>query len=181
MLLDAARALILQGGPSAASARAVSAATGAPSGSIYHRFPRRDDLVAAAWLRAQDRFLGVYLKPLGVPGVDAAVKAATTVLTWSRAHPHDAALLLRYALTNLLRRDISDDMAEHARTNVRQSQDALEAVSAAIGQPLADIVLAVVDAPYAVVRRVLQNGCLPGPADVDAVRRSAALLLVANV
>jgi AcrR family transcriptional regulator len=103
-MLDAARDLILEGGPAAASARAVSLALGAPSGSIYHRFPRRDDLVAATWLRAQDRFLDAYLGALsGEDPLQAAVAAADTVLVWSLANSSDAALLLRHALRDLLR------------------------------------------------------------------------------
>lgn len=101
-MLDAARALVLDGGPAAASARAVSQTTGAPSGSAYHRFPRRGDLVAAAWLRAQDRFRTAYLDALEQPGAHPGVAAAVTVLTWSGGHPLDAALLLRHSLRDLL-------------------------------------------------------------------------------
>ncbi len=176
-MLDAARALILSGGPLAASARAVSAATGAPSGSIYHRFPRRDDLIAAAWLRAQDRFLTAYLGQLTCPDPDAGAAAAAVVLTWSAEYPEDAALLLRYSLRDLLRHQVSGDLADHADTNQRRLQAAITDFAASRNRPLADVTLAVVDLPYAVARRVLRDRRSPRPDEVKAMRRAASLLL----
>ncbi len=177
VMLDAVRALVLSGGPAAASARAVCAAIGASSGSVYHRFPRRDDLVAAAWLRAQDRFLGVYLDALRPPGREAAVAAAVTVLTWCRAEPEDAVLLLRHALADLLRGDVSLALAERAEANQRALGAALRAVADATGHRLRDVMLAVVDLPYTVARRALRDGGTPDDDDIAAVRRAAALLL----
>jgi len=177
VMLDAVRTLVLAGGPAAASARAVCAATGASSGSVYHRFPRRDDLVAAAWLRAQDRFLRVYLHALRAPGRDAAIEAAVTVLSWSRDCPADAVLLLRYSLADLLRGDISPALAERADTNQHALRDALRTLADAIGHRLQDVVLAVVDLPYAVTRRTLRDGGTPTDDDLAAVRRAATLLL----
>lgn len=160
--------------------RAVCAAIGASSGSVYHRFPRRDDLVAAAWLRAQDRFLEVYLGALAPPGHDAAVTGAVTVLTWCRDHPEDAALLVRHALADLLRGDVSPALAERAGQNQRAVASALRAVADATGHRLRDVVLAVVDLPYTVARRTLRDGATPGDEDVAAVGRAATLLLAAT-
>lgn len=176
-MLDAARTLILGGGPSAGSARAVSAATGAPSGSIYHRFPHRDDLVAAAWLRAQDRFLDAYLDELTRPGAAAGVAAAVTVLTWSGAHPQDADLLLRYSLTDLLRGQVSAALAEHAAANEQRLREAIALFAAAADRPLTEVVLAVVDVPYAMTRRILRDGRAPTQQEARALRRAASLLL----
>ncbi|TBL45049.1 TetR/AcrR family transcriptional regulator [Verrucosispora sp. SN26_14.1] len=177
VLLDAVRVLLLDGGPAAASARAVCLATGASSGTVYHRFPTRDDLVAAAWLRAQDRFLDAYLGALSLPDTDHAVDAAATVLTWSRTHPEDATLLLRLALRDLLHRDLSAPLQRRAETNQRALHEKLTALATHTGHPLADVLLAVVDLPYTVVRRVLQTGNVPTDDDVAAVRRAATALL----
>lgn len=178
-MLDAARALVIAGGPSAASARAVSAATGAPSGSIYHRFPRRDDLVAATWLRAQDRFLAAVLPPFEEQTAQAAVEAAVTVLTWARDNADDARLLLRYSLRDLLRDDVSPHLAEHAAASRRRLERALRDLARATGHAPRDVTLAVADVPYAVARRALTDGGLPSDEDVAAVRRAASLLLAA--
>lgn len=179
-MLDAARALVLDGGPAAASARAVSQAVGAPSGSVYHRFPRRDDLVAAAWLRAQDRFLAVYLDALEGGDADAGVAAAVTVLTWSGENPLDAALLLSHSLRDLLRGPVSEELAARAEDNRRRLGRAVARLAAALGRSTADVTLAVVDLPYAVTRRVLRDRRAPAPAEAAALRRAAALLLGAD-
>ncbi|WP_249999364.1 TetR/AcrR family transcriptional regulator [Actinoplanes sp. M2I2] len=176
-MLDAVRALVLDGGPSAASVRGVCLATGAPSGSVYHRFPSRDDLLAAAWLRAQDRFLRAYLNALAVSDAPHAIEAAVTVLTWSRDNPDDAALLLRIALRDLLNGELTPALKERAEANQRGVREALGALSANVGHSLRDVALAVVDLPYSVTRRALQNGHLPDEDDIAAVRRAAALLL----
>jgi AcrR family transcriptional regulator len=185
-MLDAVRALVLDGGPAAASARAVCQATGASSGSVYHRFPRRDDLVAAAWLRAQDRFLRAYLAAIGgketaeIAGkdhVETGVRAAVTVLTWCRDSPDDARLLLRHALRDLLRGDVSPALAERAGKNRQTLRTALDHLTGITGLPARDVVLAVVDLPYAVARRALRDNGIPTPEDIDAVRRGVTRLL----
>lgn len=170
-LLDAARALLLAGGPIAASARAVTAATGASSGSVYHRFPRRDDLVAATWLRAQDRFLDEFLD------ADGAADAAVSVLTWSAAQPDDAQLLLRFGLRDLLRDDVSPELADRARASQDRVGAALRQHAATVGCDLADVTLALVDLPYATTRRILRSGRTPTDAEVAALRRAANMLL----
>lgn len=177
-MLDVTRALVLDAGPAAASARAVSLATGAPSGSIYHRFPRRDDLVAAAWLRAQDRFLAAYLPELAGSGPDAGAAAAVTVLTWSAAHRPDAALLLRHALDDLCR-ERTGATRERAEGNDRRLRAAIAAFAERSGRPPAQVVLAVVDLPYAVARRVLREDRDATAEEVEALRRAAAVLLAA--
>jgi AcrR family transcriptional regulator len=177
VMLDAVRALILSGGPAAASARAVCLATGASSGSVYHRFPRRDDLVAAAWLRAQDRFLSAYLAALDPPDVQGGIRAAVTVLTWCRSEPDDAALLLRHALRDLLRGDVSPALGERWQASQNTLREALLAVADGTGQRPRDIVLALVDLPYTVARSALRAGGIPTDDDIAAVQRAVTLLL----
>ena len=55
-ILDAARAIVQRDGPRAASVKAIAAASGAPVGTLYHRFGSRDGLLVAVWLRALERF-----------------------------------------------------------------------------------------------------------------------------
>lgn len=171
-MLDTARTLIIEGGPAAASARAVAIALGAPSGSIYHRFPRRDDLVAAAWLRAQGRFLDAYLAAAD----DGPVAAATSVLTWSAEHRADAALLLRHALADLLRGEVSPALTEQAEANNAKAEAAVRRLADDAGVPLRDMVLAAVDLPYAATRRLLRADG-PTESDVDALARAVGKLI----
>src|SRR5689334_7011428 len=66
-VLDAVRDLLVEGGPRAAGIRAIAERSGAPSGSLYHRFGSRDELVARAWLRAVRRFQDGYVAALEPP------------------------------------------------------------------------------------------------------------------
>ena len=56
VILDAARTLVLSEGPRAASVAAIAATSGAPAGTLYHRFGNRNGILTAAWLRALERF-----------------------------------------------------------------------------------------------------------------------------
>ena len=55
-ILDAARELALRDGPRAVSVAAIARQSGAPAGTLYHRFSSRDGILAAAWQRALERF-----------------------------------------------------------------------------------------------------------------------------
>src|SRR6185312_6438634 len=84
-VLDAARDLIVEGGPRAAGIRAIAERSGAPSGSLYHRFGSRDELVARAWLRAVRRFQAGY-----VAALDAAVAQDAAAPGGAAPTPHAA-------------------------------------------------------------------------------------------
>src|SRR5687767_8565332 len=102
-LLDAARDLIVEGGPRAAGIRGIAERSGAPSGSLYHRFGSRDELVAQAWLRAVRRFQTGFLAALGDEdprtGVANAVRWA---VFFTLNHPADTRLLLDHSRKDLL-------------------------------------------------------------------------------
>lgn len=55
-ILDAARSLLLDGGPRAATIAAIAGASGAPPGTLNHRFGNRAAIMSATWLRAVERF-----------------------------------------------------------------------------------------------------------------------------
>jgi AcrR family transcriptional regulator len=182
LILDSAARLLGAGGPAAATTTAVAAAIGAPSGSIYHRFPSRDLLLARLWVRTVARFQAAFLAALADPDPHrAAVGAAVAVPAWCREHPDEARVLLLHRRADLVGRwpaeldvDLSvlDDavsgaLAEHTRRSY----------GAAGPAELARVTFALVDVPYAAVRRHLVAG-VPPPAEVDAlVRETVAALL----
>lgn len=176
-MLDAARALILTSGPAAASIKGVAVAVGAPSGSIYHQFPGRDDLMAAVWLRAQDRFLEFYLSELASPKSDAGIAAAVSILTWVGRNPEDAELLLRHGLRDILRGEVSIELDRRAESNQQQVHAVIARFAEEAQLPLADALVAVVDLPYATARRIMREKRLPTNEDVRALERAASLLL----
>src|SRR5918995_5253681 len=102
-ILDAARTLALTDGPRAVSVAAIADASGAPAGTLYHRFGSRDGILRAAWLRALEGFQARWLQAARDPEpVRAGVGMATSVVAFARAHPDDARLLLTLRPQDLL-------------------------------------------------------------------------------
>ncbi|MDD7812297.1 TetR family transcriptional regulator [Mycobacterium sp. CSUR Q5927] len=170
--VDAAIRLILAGGPGAATATAVAQAVGAPSGSVYHRFPTRRDLLAEAWLTPVRRFQQEFLPVLAADcdPVAIGIAAARQVLRWSADHKEAAALLARYSRADFVSADCSAAVLTEADALDRRTADALAGF---LGRfPAADrdrVLLAVIDAPLALVRRSL---AADGP-DADTAELAA--------
>src|SRR5947209_9644226 len=102
VILDAARALVLGGGPRAASVAAISEASGAPAGTLYHRFGNRDGILTAAWLRALERFQQRAMAANGDTAEDTAVAMAVAAVGFAREYAEDARLLLTLRPGDLL-------------------------------------------------------------------------------
>lgn len=80
----------------------MSRATGAPSGSVYHRFGSRDLLLAKLWVRTVTRFQAGFLSALDDDDLDeAAIGAALHVVRWAREHPHESTVLLMHRRSQL--------------------------------------------------------------------------------
>ena len=96
-LLDAARDAVVVHGPGATVAQ-VSAASGAPTGSIYHRFRSRDELLVRLWLRSigrlHDRLLQVEHEHDDPD--EALVALAVETARYCRAHPAEARAMTLY-------------------------------------------------------------------------------------
>lgn len=158
VILDATRALVLNHGPRAASVAAIAKASAAPAGTLYHRFGNRDGVLAAAWLRALDRFQSRALAATGATVVDTAVAMAMAALDFARDTPDDARLLLTIRPDDLLD-DHSDTTlrdaiaARNAPLVHRVRQFATELYGVADARSVDAVSRAVVDLPYAVVRR----------------------------
>jgi AcrR family transcriptional regulator len=163
-ILDAARALVLRDGPRAASVAAIARESEAPIGTLYHRFKSRDGLLAAAWLRALERFQQRALTAAQNPDpLEAAVSMAISQIAFARADPEDALLLLA------VRRD---DLLDTGPTDTFRAQ--LDAINAPLAATLArlakalragagaratdEVTRAVVDLPNAAVRRHMRDG-----------------------
>jgi AcrR family transcriptional regulator len=167
--LDAALTLFHEGGPSAVTTAAISTRSGAPTGSLYHRFGSRQDLLATLWLRTIHRFQTGLLaaSTAASPGLPRALAAAGWVLSFVESHPADARLLLACRREELLGTPtITPDQAatlatlnEPIAALIHQlSREIFGSVSA---HALELTTLAVQDFPYAVVRRHLRAGTSP--------------------
>ncbi len=183
LILDAARTLVLREGPRAASVAAIARESGAPVGTLYHRFASRDGILTATWLRALERFQQRALAAAEQEDpLEAAVAMAASQIGFAREQPQDARLLLTLRREDLL--DADPDRAFSTRL------DAINAPLAATLQRLtkalcgrADarsreaIVRAVVDLPNAAIRRhVRDDGSLPRWLERDVAAAARRLL-----
>ncbi|ORB74047.1 TetR/AcrR family transcriptional regulator [Mycobacterium scrofulaceum] len=181
VILDAARALVLDGGPRAASVAAIAKASGAPAGTLYHRFGNRDGILTAAWLRALERFQARALAAHGETPTDTAVAMAVAAVSFARELPGDARLLLTIRPGDLL--DEEPDAA---------FRETLAAMNAPLTERIAvlarrlygndkprsvdAVARAVADLPYAVVRRHAHDDPMPAWLEDDVAASALAVL-----
>jgi AcrR family transcriptional regulator len=174
-LLDAAAALLAADGPSAVTMSAVARAAGAPSGSMYHRFPTRAALCGELWLRTEERFHAGFTAALSSSAADRqgrCVAAARFTVQWCRDRPVEAQVLLAGA-DALGAAEWPDDLSDR-RKRLRRT---LRRNLAAVGADSDRVTAAVIDIPYAVVRRHLLAG-QSIPASADAIVEQCALALI---
>ncbi len=181
VILDAARALVLDGGPRAASVAAIAKASGAPAGTLYHRFGNRDGILTAAWLRALERFQARALAADADTPVQAAVAMAVAAISFARELPDDARLLLTIRPGDLLDGEpdaafgetlaaMNAPLTERLGVLARQlyGNDDPRAVDA--------VARAVADLPYAVVRRHARDEPMPPWLEADVAASVRAVL-----
>jgi AcrR family transcriptional regulator len=173
-LLDAAAALLAADGPSAVTMSAVARAAGAPSGSMYHRFPTRAALCGELWLRTEERFhAGVTAAPAtSADPQERCVAAARFTVQWCRDHPVEARVLLAGA-------DALDaaDWPDELSSRRKRLHRALRRTLAELAADRDRVNAAVIDIPYAVVRRHL-IARQPIPASADAIVEECARALI---
>lgn len=121
-LIDAARELCLEGGPSAATIGAIAGRIGAPVGSVYHRFRSRELILAHVLLDAVEAFQTPYLELAERDDVTAG-EVAGYFIEWVVAHPGHARLLTLYRRSEFLSGGMPDELAERAK---RLQQDVFE-------------------------------------------------------
>ncbi|MFL1378620.1 TetR family transcriptional regulator [Nocardiopsis protaetiae] len=183
-LVAAATALAARGGPAAVAMAAVAREAGAPSGSVYHRFPGRPALLAAVRLGALADFQEGFLEALASEdALAAAVGAARHVPAWCRSSPERARVLLysdadfeaeRWPPAERERRDRGNARLGRAVVEVAERlRDPGEPAAAALER----VRTAIVDLPLALVRRHLaEAGTVPARAE-EAVADAAHRLL----
>jgi AcrR family transcriptional regulator len=181
-LLDAARDLLVDGGPTAVSMQRIGAVLRAPSGSVYYRFAGRDELMASLWLRSVERFQAGLFDVLAEPDArTAARRAAAHVLTWSRAHCADACVLMLYRGSDLLLADWPARLRERNAAQLARVETFLGELGRRLGaadpEAMRRLWFAVVDIPYAAARPALLRGEPPEPGLDQLVDTAVTALL----
>jgi len=177
-LLDAAVALAAAGGPTAVTMTAVARVANAPRGSVYHRFPSHSALLAALWLRTLERFHAGLLE---ATAAGDPVAVAQHTITWSRAHPDEAYILL-YGAADFGHSGWPPDeqqRMQHAQERVTEAVERLGHRLELRGRAGREwVVFAVADLPLALVRRHLEAS-KPLPASAEKLVATAARALLA--
>jgi AcrR family transcriptional regulator len=173
-LLDAAAALLAADGPAAVTMSAVARATGAPSGSMYHRFPTRAVLCGELWMRTEERFHAGLTAALSATGDPQArcVAGARYTMQWCRDHLVEAQVLLAGADALCLA-----DWPEELTARRRRLHRSLRRLLADVPGDADRVNAAVIDIPYAVVRRhLLARRAIPASADAIVSDCARALI-----
>lgn len=160
-LLDAARGVVLEGGARRATLNAIVAASGAPKGSIYHRFGSADDLFAAVWIRAIQRAQAAFLAAVTAEdSIEAAVGAALSVHDFAARQRADARLLASVRCEDLVHSVRDPNLRRSLAELNRPIEQALASLARrlygrATRATVERVICAVVDLPHGAVRRHL--------------------------
>jgi AcrR family transcriptional regulator len=167
-ILDAARTVLFTQGAGAVTIKEIAGASGAPVGSLYHRFGSRDDLVARLWMRAVRRSQELALVPMRAPGdpVAAAVATALSIFDFAIDHPADARLLTALRREDLAAAPRDPDVLHELATLNDPLLEALRALAHRLygdrRRPAVDrTALGCFDLPYGAIRRPLVAGQTP--------------------
>jgi len=179
-MLDAARDLILAEGPRGTTVEAIAKASGAPTGTIYHRFGSRDELIAKAWVRAVKRSQVAFADAtIAEDPYEAAVGAGLALIEFCREHPEDGRMLVSHSSSELIGARVSADLvgsrlSAELRAELEELNRPVERVVVNLSRRLYGsasranverVMLAVFDLPYGALKRHLDVGRHP-PADL---------------
>jgi AcrR family transcriptional regulator len=173
-LLDAAAELLAADGPAAVTMSAVARSTGAPSGSVYHRFPTRGALCGELWVRTEERFQQELIQALSRDGdpQQRCVAGALRVVQWCREYPVEAQVLLA-GPDDLGPGEWPDTVTGRRKRLQRKLRKVLAELPGDSGRVSA----AIMDVPYAIVRRHLRaRQVIPAGADDIVVDCAKALI-----
>jgi AcrR family transcriptional regulator len=175
-ILTATGRLIARHGPSGATIGAIARALRAPTGSIYHRFGSRDALLAEVWLGAATAFQTAFFERLAGPVPrEAGLAAALYMAHRVREQLDEARLLLLHRREDFVDRGWPARLRRHAEQLGRQMETELRGFTGRLcgrqdARTLRSVAYAVVEAPFAAVRRHVAAGERPPPY-VDALIR----------
>jgi AcrR family transcriptional regulator len=149
---------------------AIAHGSGAPTGSIYHRFGSRDALLTRLWIRAVRRSQASFLAALEEKDARAAaLGAALSVFDFCVQEPGEARLLLSFRREDLIPKlPAKGPPAEELRELNRPIERAIADLARRLTgrrtrRVLEGTLLAVFDLPYGAVRRHLIAGQPPPP------------------
>jgi AcrR family transcriptional regulator len=171
--LGAALALAAERGPQAVTVAAISARLKAPTGSFYHRFASRDELLARLWFNTVLSFQ---------EGIAAALdagdglRAALHTPAWVREHLDEARLLLLHHRDDFVHGDWPQSLrdglaAQKLRGEAAHEKFAQDLFGRAGGDEIRIVQFVIAEVPVAAVRQHLLRR-EPPPVLVDELIRT---------
>jgi AcrR family transcriptional regulator len=179
-ILDAARTVVSRLGPDGATLKVLAHQLGAPTGSIYYRFPSRNALLATLWLETVESFQQAFLEAIAESPTPAS--AARFTVEWVREHPREARILILYRREELTGPVMPEPVMERARRlNTRVGRMLRDLARRWFGKAsprnVDAVRLAVVEVPYAAVRsRLARNEPIPAHVSRLVGRAAAAII-----
>lgn len=179
--LNAAIEIIAKDGLGALTIAALARRVNAPVGSVYHRFPSRDALLAELWLTIIESFQNEFLAKLEENGLQATLSC----LEWVRLHPREARIMLLYRIHDLMSGRWPQDLQKRARRLDRQAHEAVSAFTkrqfgSVTKENIDRVIFAIYDAPIGIIRRYLRDNKVP-PVSVNELIRETYLAVIGKV
>ncbi len=163
-ILDAAREVVVERGPRAATVEAIATAAGVPIGSIYHRFSSIDELLARVWLRAVRASQQAALLAPAAGGEPLRNAEAVALAMYDHCLANRSDTLL---LDSLSRAELTDRAGPALRRELERANEEVELRMAEFARFVfgrADararnlVMLALVDLPHGFAHRELSSG-----------------------
>ena len=182
-ILGAAARLVASRGPQAATMTAIRRALGAPSGSIYHRFGSRNELLGTLWLSRAKLFQDRWMEALSEPDArTAGLEAALSMPRVVREDPDGARIMLLHRREDFLSEAWPAAMKADAERLGVQVRDGLSEMTRRLfGRDNATArratAFAILDVPYSAVRRYVAENAAPPP-HVDALIERAYFAVI---
>jgi len=169
-ILEVAARLVAERGPAATTVTAISKAMGAPSGSIYHRFKTRDELLGRLWLSKaayfQDRWMAAF-NATEDPCV-ACLEAALSLPRATRDDFEGAKIMLLHRREDFQRegwpaemKAEADRLGQQVVEGLKRAERRLFGRSTSRARQIATF--AVLDLPFATVHRYVRINEVPPP------------------
>jgi AcrR family transcriptional regulator len=183
-ILDAALEQVLHRGARATTIDAIAAASGAPKGSLYHRFESLNDLLAEMWIRAIRRSQNAFLAELDNPdAMKAALAAAVSLYDFSDRHRADARLLASMRREDLIEASLAPRLQQVLVELNRPIQTGLTTLARRLfgrssRAAVEATITATADIPLGALRRHLIAGSGFPPGLRDQIRAAARAALV---
>jgi len=182
-MTGAALRLVADRGPQAVTIAALAREVGAPTGSIYHRYRSRDQLLAELWMDVVEGFQDGFVASLAqASDVSGAVATARHMASWTRGHPLEARLLLLHRRQDFMSGEWPPELGERAAALEPQIGAALRsfaerAYGRTDAETLARLRYALLDAPFGGIKPYVQARKRLPPVVDDLVAKTARAVL----